>query len=483
MECRYVDEFLVRSGHVILYNPRVAAYLANRPNRHAGLFTRLSPLGSLPVLDASLCRVETTETLIDRGIGQFGREYGHSVLLKSSGAYPSQPLVGGCLLDEFTSPLQLQSMAGRRKYLLYEPHGSWMAQIDALQKAMVMAAQLNRTLIMPPFVHPEGVAVAKDVVPAANDMVSAARDVVSAADRDGNSPDNRRSVDWRVLFQWEVTEWVRTTPYERFPFQHFYLERNVLLKTRALRYDLMLELDSPIMDWHNVTAGQEVMLPVLAATDQELLDAVGGCKDTILAIRNFNTAIEKVLDPQSVTNLNQLRSTWNLSSSLEDFVLGLRNGSIWPANLTCTIFSRGNGKIPCGMDIFDSKEKGLLYYRSCQAGPARLAEYALEGARAANITAGAIYLMREASNRETLPSEIGTGVKLYTVTDLAGEIVARPELGIPPSLAEHLAGMLERELCRKAALFVNNLYSPLGAAIAEYRGNQSLPVQTVGMAP
>lgn len=464
--CRYVDEFLIRSGYVILYNPRAAAYLANRPNRHVGLFTRLGPLGGLPVLDASCHRVESMETLVDRGISQLGREYGHLVLLRSPGVEPSQPLVGGCLLDEFTSPLQPQSTAGRRKYLLYEPHGSWMAQIDALQKAMVLAAQLDRTLIMPPFVHPEGVA----------------REM--AADRDTKISDSGRLVDWHVLFQWEAAEWVRTTPYEKFPFRHFYLERNVLLKTRALRYDLMLDLDSPIMDSHNVTAGQEVMLPVLAATDQELLDAVGGCRDTILTIRNFNTAIEQVLDPQSVTNLSQLRSTWGLSSSLEDFVLGLRNGTIWPANLTCTIFSRGNGKIPCGMDIFDSKEKGLLYYRSCQAGPARLAEYALEGARAANITAGAIYLMRETSNRETLPPEVGgTGVKLYTVTDLAGEIIARPELGIPPSLAEHLAGMLERELCRKAALFVNNLYSPLGTAIAEYRGNQSLPVQTVGMAP
>lgn len=405
------------------------------------------------------------ETLIDRGIGQLHGEYGQLVLLKSPRADLKQPLVGGCLLDEFTSPLRPQSTAGRRKYLLYEPNGSWMAQIDSLQKAMILAAQLNRTLIMPPFVHPEGVAVA-------------------TAEREIKANGDKRMVDWRVLFQWEATVgWVRTTPYEKFPFQHFYLERSVLLRTRALRYDLMLELDSPIMDSRNVTAGQEVMLPVLAATDQEMLDAVGGCEDTILPIRNFNTAIEEVLDPQSVTNLTRLRSSWSLSSGLEDFVLGLRNGSIWPANLTCTIFSRGNGKIPCGMDIFDSKEKGLLYYRSCQAGPARLAEYALEGARAANITAGAIYLMQEARNREIPPSEIGTGVKLYTVTDLAEEITARPELGIPPSLAEHLAGMLERELCRKAALFVNNLYSPLGTAIAEYRGNQSLPVQTVGLAP
>lgn len=436
-----------------MYNPQTATYLGTLENKQKGLFGQLASLKNIPVLDSVYRVVDSLEELANRQAERHRGEYNYQA---SSTPPPSK-----CFLDQFSNPTQPQK--SKKKYLLYEPHGTWIAQVDALQKAMVLASTLNRTLILPPFVHPEG---------ASHRVTSQNISVEHLA--------GGRMIDLNRLFRWNAT-WLRKTSHENFPFEQLHLDRHVLFRTRALRYDLMQTLDNPILDAKNLTMGEEVMVPALAATDREVLNALGGCHDTILGIRNFNRAIEVFDESEAATRLQELTSTWRLSSALEDFTSSLRNGSIWPSGLTCTIYSRGNGKIPCGMDIFDSKEKGLLYYRSCQASPARVVEYALEAAKAANVTTGAIYLMKEVPYVEAILPQAGANIKVYTIADLAAEIIARPELGIPPVLADHIASMLERELCRNSALFVNNMYSPLGRMIWQYRETQDLPVQTIGL--
>lgn len=435
--CRYLNEYMRIYGFTLLFTRTPRLRVEKHGSKRSLPSILFVPLKDLPVYDSSLQPVPMVESLEERAAVDEQDRY-------SGGS--SSPL--HCILDALSDPLPKYTGPIDRKrpmYLAYEPHGSWQDQIDTLQKAHVLAAQLNRTLIVPPFVNPSNVS---------------------------------ETASMRRFFSWEA-QWVRQVSHRSFPFEHFSIPRHVLFRTRAVRYDLMYGLATPITDARQVKAGVQVMIPALWASDAELVETLGGCReDQILFLKNFNNAVQVLYDPVALDNLQRLRTQWTLSRPLQKLLNHTQ--STWPRPLICTIYSRGTGKVPCGMDIVKDKENGLAYYRNCQAEPTKVIDYAVEAGRGLNMTAGSVYLLREMPVKQTLPKTTAAGVRVLTSTDLVQQVVDHPSLGIPSGMAVHVAEMLERELCQEAALFVNNLYSPLGASIAAYRRTERRPIRFLG---
>lgn len=433
----YLEDYMRIYGLTIIHarTPKIGSDKTGSKRRSKALL--LLPLKDLPVYDADLHQVPYVELLHVR------------VAASQQDDYPAIPdVLPRCILDAFSDPLPVAAGPLSRKkpmYLMYEPHGSWQDQVDALQKAHVLAGQLNRTLIVPPFVNP-----------------------LNASDY----------IDFTTLVAWEAP-WVRHVSYQDFPFEHFRIPRHVLFRTRAVRYDLMLQLETPVMTARNVTAGVQVMVPALWASDEEAVEALGGCReDQILLVKNFNNVLQSLFHPVAINNLHHLRTHWNLSIPMHKILNDTM--STWPSPLACTVYSRGNGKIPCGMDIYDSKENGFEYFRNCHAGPPKLIEYAVEAGRTLNTTIRSVYVLKEASFSDVLPERGADGVQILTNADLMRALVKSPDLSLTDGIAIHVAAMLEREICQNAQLFVNNLYSPLGRTIADHRKAEGKLVRFLG---
>lgn len=426
---------MILQGMVLIHNNEMnmignAAKLVVEEHKMRQFIQRLPALVLIPIFDAQNQRVDCIQTLTGRRAEP------------SQNDYPGFPVRRTrCILDEFSDPIE--PIKSRRKYLLYEPRGSWTSQIKTFINAHVFATELNRTLITPPFISSEGA-----------------------------------KVDFERFFSWNVS-WAGGSDYNLFPFKHFPIKRHAVFRTRSLRYDLMDGIDLPIARSRNVSYGMPVMIPTLWGTDGEAIEAFGDCIDPILVIKNFNDAIEQFDDEEAKRKRREFQGSWTKSPRLEAIFQTLIKSMDSP--IFCTIFSRGNGKIPCGMDISNNKHMGLLYFRSCQASPTRTIDYAVEAAQKFNMAKGSVYVIEETPFGESLPMTSKAGFTVYTMERLE-QMIKKHAFSTPlaPGMMEMIAQMLEREICKDAPLFVTNIYSPMGKSYEGYRKEHDLITTFLG---
>lgn len=422
---QYLWEYLILSGNVLIHSNLDVMSAGFKEILH--WIGSMAPLYNIPVrspLNSPTTLIELQSAVVP-GVGD-----GYI------GIIPSKKR---CILDDNTDPITWKPQ--RRQYFLYEPHGMLPVQIEALQMSLLFATMLNRTLIVPPFV---------------------------------NAKDTKETVPPHKLFTWNAT-WASTTPITAFPFEQFNISRHTNWRARKLPYVMMMNLKSPILQPRNVSIGRQVVWPVLGATDEQVMEWYADCKDTILTFRHFNRIIDKFFDPKFQERHEALIESWKFAPPVRTFLDEVDNK--WP-KITCVIYSRGNGKIPCGMGIKDSKEHGLLYYRSCVAPIGRIAEYALEESHKAGLTPGHIYVLSDAATGDS-PTGLVSGKLIHGRNDLEALIKEDGSL-VPSGMAGELATLLEKEICSAASLFISNIYSPLGRLLLEERKKHGLPSNYLG---
>jgi hypothetical protein len=232
---------------------------------------------------------------------------------------------------------------------------------------------------------------------------------------------------------------------------------------KLLPYQGLMALPAPLFAEQGIQA-QTVVVPVITATDAEVLANFGACQDVVLAFRSMNFIVDTFAVPE---NLEALQTSWTATAPFIKFIDQFKADISAP--IVCTVFSRGTGH--CGIDIRDDPSQKLLYYRSCHAGPGRLLDYTHDAARKAGINSAAIYMIMEAQSEE-FPDGVLTLHDFEVALGISGLV--------PTGLVHGVASILERILCNSVQLFVNNYYSPVGKCIAGHRRQLNLPTVVLG---
>ncbi|PJF20059.1 hypothetical protein PSACC_00116 [Paramicrosporidium saccamoebae] len=378
----------------------------------------ISPLKDIPVFDCLEQQVDSVRVLAARRMERQRNDY--------PGIFAEPEPAPKCILDLDSDPIDNESV--RRRYLLYEPHGTPLMQLETLQKALLIAPMLNRTLIVPPLLDPR-------------------------------NPGQR--IEYSDLFVFNTT--ASMAPLSAFPSEHFVVRRQALMTIKLLPYRGLVALPAPLFAEHGVRA-QTVVVPVITATDSEVVANFGACRDVVLAFRSMNFIVDTFSVP---ADLEALQTTWTATAPFIRFLDQFKTDLSAP--IVCTIFSRGADN--CGADIRDDPSQKLLYYRSCHAGPGRLLDYTHDAARKAGIGSDIIYMIMEAQSEES-PDGVVTLHDLEVALGISGLV--------PNGLVHGVASMLERMLCNNVQLFVNNHYSPVGRWIAKHRQQLNLPTVVLG---
>lgn len=223
------------------------------------------------------------------------------------------------------------------------------------------------------------------------------------------------------------------------------------------------------------------MLPVLNTTDAYYLEAFGGCKDEVMVFGHFENIVDSFKLEKSQEMFKRMREHWSFRKPLIWYLETLKSKK-WPSPLVCVLYSRGDRNKKCAIeDGKKDKQSALVEYRSCKASPRRILDYALDAAKKfnINITKGSIYVMQDTPIVEELPKKI-ENVKVMHAGTLAEWLHKNGSLDVQKKSALFIAQVIEREICLDAALFVNNVFSPLGNLIVQVRKIRRLPNSYLG---
>lgn len=386
------------------------------------------PLHSLPVIGGGEVG-DSTESLIVPDPSQLER-----IMAPSSS--PTVPPMQRCLLDEFSDPIPPRGSRPAR-FMYYEPTGSVASQVDTLQRVLILADLLNRTLIIPPLVNP------------ANESAT-------------------------VPFVWVYAanmNWLRISTFETFQFFAHPIKRHVIyeriavkLETNTTGSDRLALLEARGLDY-----GKTIRLPLLNTTDTQFVADLAGCHDEVLALGPFEGLPSKLTVPGVDERLLRLRRNWTFRPQLIWFMDELR--SKWASPLVCVLVPRPLTCHPPDSRLCDPT--GREHLQKTQLAAHQLA-----------LTPASIYLLRDAPGAgdedEHLLPQTYDDVPIYSAAHLADALWRKRSLDIPREAATLVASLVERELCRDVALFVSDPRSVLGRLMVEVRRRQGLPAVILG---
>lgn len=402
------------------------------------------PLHSLPVMrrraeDGE--EAEAEEPKNEKGL------YNHSrpLMVLDSGHYrgmiPSQlkaPPTQRCLLDEFSDPI-LPRGSRPAHFMYYEPTGSVASQVDTLQRVLILADLLNRTLIIPPLVNP------------ANESES-------------------------VPFAWVYAanmNWLRISTFETFQFFAHPIRRHVIYERVAKQGKNPTSTSSSrlaLLDTRGLEYGKAIRLPLLNTIDAQFVADLAGCHDEVLTLGPFEGLPSKLTFPGVEEHLLRLRRNWTFRPQLIWLMDELR--SKWASPLMCVLVPRS----------FTNCHS--LGSRLCDPTGREHLQKAQLAAQQLDLTPASIYLLRDApgagdEDERMLPQNYGD-VPIYSAAHLADALWHKRSLDIPREAATLVASLVERELCRDVALFVSDPRSALGRLMVEVRRRQGLPAVILG---
>lgn len=420
------------NGNVILY-PENYSFVnpsAGDTSSLKNLLANFVPLVELPVYD-------------DNGQLKSGLEYLQSTSWNSSRAKTpinsSEP--SACILDQFSLPAA-QEEDHLSKYLFYEPQGSLLMQKEALLKAAVFSAQLNRTLIIPPLI-------------------------------DSSKPNVYIPVRDVFNFDEDSTKMVNL---DSFSLERFNITRSTLFKPWSWQYDATIKLPSPLLEARDIPTGQKIFFPVLFGTDTEMKKMFAGCTDSLLTFRHFSSVIEKFEDPVWAKYYRDLKNSCTISDRLK--LLTERLKSSWE-QIGCTVFSRGDGVKPCGDDIKKVKGKELKYHQNCVNSALNTCGVVLKAAEGHGIKVKKVYIIPETTIKHSL-SQASSAIEFITRSDLVREAMKIEELKDLHNFFDMLIAMVEQIICEEADFFVGNIYSALSDQIISARESQGKKSEMLG---